>query len=92
MTIEDTRQLVHEHLGHSRLRPGQRRAIEAVLSGRDVLAIMPTAGGKSAIYQVCGAEIPGPTLVISPLIALPPSSSRTTRRCRRSPHRHRRWS
>ena len=41
-----------------------------MLSGRDVLAIMPTGGGKSAIYQVGGAEVAGPTLVISPLIAL----------------------
>jgi ATP-dependent DNA helicase RecQ len=70
MSAHETRQLVHEHLGHERLRPGQRQAIEAVLAGRDVLAIMPTGGGKSAIYQVAGAEIPGPTLVVSPLIAL----------------------
>jgi ATP-dependent DNA helicase RecQ len=61
---------MQEHLGHEGLRPGQRQAVEAVLSGRDVLAIMPTGGGKSAIYQVGGAEIAGPTLVISPLIAL----------------------
>jgi ATP-dependent DNA helicase RecQ len=66
----DSLRLLRERLGHDRARPGQRTAIEAALSGRDVLAIMPTGGGKSAIYQVAGAEIEGPTLVISPLIAL----------------------
>ena len=57
-------------LGHDTLRPGQAEAIEAVLAGRDTLAVMATGSGKSAIYQVCGAQIAGPTLVISPLIAL----------------------
>jgi ATP-dependent DNA helicase RecQ len=57
-------------LGHDTLRPGQKEAIDAVLSGHDTLAVMATGSGKSAIYQVCGAHIDGPTLVISPLIAL----------------------
>lgn len=57
-------------LGHEELRPGQADAIDAVLAGRDTLAIMATGSGKSAIYQACGAAIAGPTLVISPLIAL----------------------
>lgn len=57
-------------LGVRRLREGQRPAIEAAVEGRDVLAIMPTGSGKSAIYQVAGALIDGPTLVVSPLVAL----------------------
>lgn len=57
-------------LGFRRLRPGQREAVESLLAGRDTLAVMPTGSGKSAIYQIAGRLIPGPTVVISPLIAL----------------------
>jgi ATP-dependent DNA helicase RecQ len=57
-------------LGFRRLRPGQREAVEALLSGKDTLAVMPTGSGKSAIYQIAGRLISGPTVVISPLIAL----------------------
>ena len=56
--------------GYRSLRPGQREAIQSVLEGRDTLAVMPTAGGKSAIYELSGPLLSGPTLVISPLIAL----------------------
>jgi ATP-dependent DNA helicase RecQ len=52
------------------LRPSQRQTVEAVVSGRDTLAVLPTGSGKSAIYQVAGLTIGGLTLVISPLIAL----------------------
>ncbi|MBN2068668.1 MAG: ATP-dependent DNA helicase RecQ [Opitutales bacterium] len=51
-------------------RPGQREIIEAVLNGEDVLAIMPTGGGKSLCYQLPATLLPGITLVVSPLIAL----------------------
>jgi ATP-dependent DNA helicase RecQ len=44
--------------------------MEAILAGRDVLAVMPTGSGKSAIYQVPSLLLAGPTLVVSPLIAL----------------------
>lgn len=44
--------------------------MEAIVAGRDVLAVMATGSGKSAIYQVPGVLLPGVTLVISPLIAL----------------------
>jgi ATP-dependent DNA helicase RecQ len=57
-------------LGHTALRPGQGEAMQATLAGRDVLAVLPTGSGKSAIYQVAGALLDGPTVVISPLIAL----------------------
>jgi ATP-dependent DNA helicase RecQ len=52
------------------LRPSQRRALDAVTSGRDTLAVLPTGSGKSAIYQVGGLALGGLTIVVSPLIAL----------------------
>ena len=57
-------------LGFAAFRTGQREAVEALVAGRDVLAVMPTGAGKSAIYQAAGLLLPGPTLVVSPLIAL----------------------
>lgn len=56
--------------GWTQLRPGLREAIEAVLDGRDVLGVLPTGYGKSAVYKIAGALLPGPTVVVSPLIAL----------------------
>jgi ATP-dependent DNA helicase RecQ len=44
--------------------------MSAVLAGRDTLAVMPTGGGKSAIYQIPALLVAGPTVVVSPLIAL----------------------
>src|SRR4051812_21828370 len=44
--------------------------MELVMQGRDALAVLPTGAGKSAIYQVPALLIPGPTLVVSPLLAL----------------------
>jgi ATP-dependent DNA helicase RecQ len=52
------------------LRPGQKEATAAVLHGRDTLVVLPTGSGKSAIYQLAGELIEGPTLVVSPLLAL----------------------
>jgi ATP-dependent DNA helicase RecQ len=52
------------------LRPGQADVIESVLAGRDTLAIMPTGSGKSLTYQLPSLWLPGPTLVVSPLLAL----------------------
>jgi ATP-dependent DNA helicase RecQ len=62
--------VAHEVFGYEALRPGQREAIEAALAGRDVLAVMSTGAGKSAIYQIAGLLTPGATVVVSPLIAL----------------------
>ncbi|MGC5078132.1 RecQ family ATP-dependent DNA helicase [Agrococcus sp. DT81.2] len=56
--------------GWPELRPGQREAVEAILDGHDVLAVMPTGHGKSAIYQLAATLTEGLTIVVSPLIAL----------------------
>ena len=62
--------LARERLGFEQLRPGQLRAVQALADGRDALAVLPTGGGKSAIYELAGMLRPGPTVVVSPLIAL----------------------
>ena len=62
--------LARERLGFEGLRPGQRPAVEALVAGRDVLAVLPTGAGKSAIYELAGLLRAGPTVVVSPLIAL----------------------
>ncbi|HEY7213786.1 MAG TPA: ATP-dependent DNA helicase RecQ [Thermoanaerobaculia bacterium] len=56
--------------GFRELREGQAEVIRSVLAGRDTLAIMPTGAGKSLCYQLPGAELPGTTVVVSPLISL----------------------
>lgn len=67
---DQARAVMRRHWGHPDFRPGQAEAIGAVLDGRDVLAIMPTGGGKSICYQVPALLQEGLTLVVSPLIAL----------------------
>jgi RecQ family ATP-dependent DNA helicase len=57
-------------LGVPGFRPGQREAVEAVLSGRDVFVLLPTGGGKSLVYQLPAVLLPGLTVVVSPLRAL----------------------
>lgn len=52
------------------LRPAQLRAMRALLRRRDALVILPTGAGKSAVYQVPAVLLRGPTVVISPLLAL----------------------
>lgn len=57
-------------LGCERFRPGQEEIVRATLSGRDVLAVLPTGGGKSLCYQVPALVGSGLVLVVSPLVAL----------------------
>jgi ATP-dependent DNA helicase RecQ len=70
------RQLAADTFGLPRLRAGQLAGMRALVSGRDVLAVMPTGYGKSAIYQVAAAKLHQtrarrrPAVVVSPLIAL----------------------
>src|SRR5215813_6952223 len=56
--------------GLSEFRPGQREVIDAVLSGRPTIAVMPTGAGKSLCYQLPAVMAGGTSLVVSPLIAL----------------------
>ena len=58
------------YFGHSQFRPGQEALVDALLSGRDVLGVMPTGAGKSVCYQLPALLLPGVTLVVSPLISL----------------------
>jgi ATP-dependent DNA helicase RecQ len=57
-------------LGFESFRPGQREAIETLLSHGRVLLVAPTGGGKSLTYQLPAAMLPGTTIVVSPLISL----------------------
>ncbi len=66
----DKYQILKKHFGHSEFREGQEALIDNILSGRDVLGIMPTGAGKSVCYQVPALLMDGITLVISPLISL----------------------
>jgi len=63
-------ELARDRLGFDQLRPGQLAAVQALAGGGDALAVLPTGGGKSAIYELAGLLRPGPTIVVSPLIAL----------------------
>ena len=63
-------QLLKQFFGHTDFRPGQEALIDALLSGRDVLGVMPTGAGKSVCYQLPALMLPGMTLVVSPLISL----------------------
>lgn len=56
--------------GYRELRPGQAEVIEALLDGRNVLAVMPTGSGKSLCYQLPALVLGGLTIVVSPLLAL----------------------
>ena len=70
MTHDPLVQALHEHFGLRAFRPGQRETIEAVLAGRDVIAVMPTGAGKSLCFQLPALVGGGTTVVLSPLIAL----------------------
>src|SRR5512134_3697536 len=62
--------VLREVFGYESFRPGQREVIEAVLAGRDCIAVMPTGAGKSLTYQLPARLMPGAVLVVSPLISL----------------------
>ena len=74
MTVEaaDVHDVLRHVWGFDAFRPGQETAVRAFLDGRDVQVIMPTGGGKSLCYQVPAVAdaVAGPTLVVSPLVAL----------------------
>jgi len=62
--------LLKEHFGFTSFRPLQEEIIRDALAGRDVVALLPTGGGKSLCFQLAALARPGLTVVISPLIAL----------------------
>ena len=62
--------VLKQYFGHSSFRSGQETVVDAILSGRDALCVMPTGAGKSVCYQVPSMIFGGTTLVISPLISL----------------------
>ena len=68
--MDAPRDLLHRVFGFAEYRPGQEEIVSAVLAGQNVLAIMPTGGGKSLCFQLPALCRDGVTVVISPLIAL----------------------
>ncbi len=66
----NAKEVLKFYFGYESFKTGQEEIIEAILSGNDVLAIMPTGAGKSICYQVPALILPGITIVISPLISL----------------------
>ena len=69
-TLADARAMLERVWGHADFRGLQSEVVAEVLAGRDVLAVLPTGGGKSVCYQVPAILRPGLGLVVSPLIAL----------------------
>ena len=68
--MQTAQSILKKYWGHDDFRPLQLNIIEAVLSKKDVLALLPTGGGKSICFQVPAMMMEGICVVISPLIAL----------------------
>ncbi len=68
--LQGLRRTLRRRFGFHSLREGQEEVIRSVLAGKDTLAIMPTGAGKSLCYQLPGLQMPGLTVVVSPLLSL----------------------
>ncbi|MBR5302734.1 MAG: DNA helicase RecQ [Clostridia bacterium] len=68
--LQAARKTLSDVFGYGSFRPGQESVVSAILTGRDVMAVMPTGAGKSLCYQIPALVLPGVTLVVSPLISL----------------------
>ena len=68
--VADSRRILKATFGHSGFRENQEGIVDAILAGRDVMAVLPTGAGKSLCYQLPATCLTGTCLVVSPLIAL----------------------
>lgn len=68
--MQQSREILKRYWGYDAFRPMQEEIVDAVIYGKDVLALLPTGGGKSVCFQVPGMAREGLCLVVSPLIAL----------------------
>lgn len=68
--MDQPRSVLREYFGYGEFRPNQQEIVDALLAGRDVLAVMPTGAGKSICFQVPALCMDGYALVVSPLISL----------------------
>ena len=66
----DLHRSLHERFGFIDFRPGQTDAVQCEIDGHDAIVVMPTGSGKSLCFQLPALELPGTTIVVSPLIAL----------------------
>jgi len=70
MIVENLKKALKDYWGYDQFRPLQEQAMEAICTGRDVVVVLPTGGGKSLCYQVPAVTLQGLTVVVSPLISL----------------------
>lgn len=68
--VKNPKEIIEQYWGFSQFRGSQEKIITAILKGTDVLALLPTGGGKSVCYQVPGLAMEGICIVVSPLVAL----------------------
>ena len=69
-TLNDSRRILKSTFGHGGFRDDQEGIVDAILAGRDVLAVLPTGAGKSLCYQLPATCMTGTCVVVSPLISL----------------------